>query len=229
MSPCVRGEAGTSSVVVPRWRPVVVARRLLVACRVLFACRLPVACRLLFACRFLFACRLPMACRLACRLSSRVACLRVSLSSGAVNGWWCWVFAASRGAGPLWPFVAGGVVTSLRRGRVVRRRCRRPWGGRSPFPSAHASAGLVCYPTVVLGLQTRSVRWGGHDHGVATHIPQRPRHVRGVGAPLVRYRACTVVLGLQTRLVRWGAMTTGGRSPSPAPRHVRGMGTPPVR
>ena len=110
MSPCVRGEAGTSSVVV--------ARRLLVACRLLFACRLPVACRVLFACR------LPIA----CRLSS----------------------------------VAGGVVTSLCRGRVVRRRRRRhPWGGHSPFPSAHASAGLVCYPTVVLGLQTWSVRWGG--------------------------------------------------------------------
>ena len=182
MSPCVRGEAGTSSV----WRPVVVARQLLVACRVLFVCRLPAACRVHFACR------LPVA----CRLSS----------------------------------VAGGVVTSLCRGRVVRRRRRRrPWGGRSPFPSAHASAGLVCYPTVVLGLQTRSVRWGGDDHGVATHIPQRPRHICGVGALLVCYRACTVVLGLQTRLVRWGAMTTGGCSPSPAPSHVRGMGAPPVR
>ena len=70
---------------------------------------------------------------------------------------------------------------------------------------------------------------GGDDDGVATHTPLRPRHVRGVGAPLVRYGACTVVLGLQTRLVRWGAMTTGGRSPSPAPSHVRGMGAPPVR
>ena len=163
MSPCVCGEAGSSSVVV--------ARRHLVACRVLFACRLPVACRLLFVCRFLFACRLPMACRLACHLSSRVACLCVSLSSGAVNGWWCWVFAASHGAGPLWPFVAGGVVTSLHRRRVVRRRRRRPWGGRSPFPSAHASAGLVCYPTVVLGLQTRSVRWGGMTTGWPLTLP----------------------------------------------------------
>ena len=51
---------------------------------------------------------------------------------------------------------------------------------------------------------------GGNDNGVATHLPQRPRHIHGMGAPLVCYRACTVVLGLQTRLVRWGAMTTGG-------------------
>ena len=180
MSPCVRGEAGTSSV----WRPVVIVRQLLVACRVLFVCRLPAACCVLFACR------LPIA----CRLSS----------------------------------VAGGVVTSLCRGRVVRRRRRcRPWGGRSPFPSAHASAGLVCYPTVVLGLQTRSVRWEGMT-GWPLTLPSAHVTVRDVGAPLVRYRACTVVLGLQTRLVRLGAMTTGGRSPSPAPSHVRGMGAPPV-
>ena len=162
MSLCVRGEAGTSSVVVPRWRPVVVARRLLVTCRVLFTCRFPIACRILFVCRILFMCHLPIACHL-------------SLSSGAVNGWWCWVFAASCGARSPWPFVAGGVVMLLCRGRVVRCRCRCPWGDRSPFPSAHASAGLVCYPTIVLGLQMRTVRWGGDD-GVATHIPQRPRH-----------------------------------------------------
>ena len=142
MSPCVRGEAGSSSVVVPRWRPVVVACRLLVACRVLFACR------------FLCARRLPIACRLACRLSSPVACLHVSLSSGAVNGWWCWVFAASHGG---W---CGHVVVVVSWSGGEGHR-RRPWGGRSPFPSAHASAGLVCYPTVVLGLQMRSVRWGG--------------------------------------------------------------------
>ena len=141
MSPCVRGEAGTSSVVVPRWHPVVVARRLLIACRLLFACRLPVACRVLFACR------LPITCCLS--LSSgpvKVVVLGVCGFSWcraplAIRGWWC--------------------GTSLCRGRVVRGRRRRPWGGRSPFPSAHASAGLVCYPTVVLGLQTRSVRWGG--------------------------------------------------------------------
>ena len=141
MSPCVRGEAGSLSVVVPRWRPVVVARRLLVACRVLFACS------------FLFACRLPIACRLACRLSSPVACLRVSLSSGAVNGWWCWVFAASRGGwcGHVVVVVSwsGGEASSS-----------SSMGCRSPFPSAHASTGLICYLTVVLGLQTRSVRWG---------------------------------------------------------------------
>ena len=124
--------------------------------------------------------------------------------------------------------MAGGVVTSLCRGQVVRRRCCCPWGGRSPFPSAHASAGLVCYPTVILGLQTRSVRWGGDDSGVATHIPQRPRHVCGVGALLVCCRACTVVLGLQMRLVRWGVMMTGGCSPSPAPSHICGMGALPV-
>ena len=183
MSPCVRGEAGTSSVVVPCWRPVVVAHRLLITCRILFACRilfvcrLPVVCRVLFACclpvacRVLFAWCLPIACRLTCRLSLRVACLRVSLSSGAVHGWWCWVFVASRGAGPPSPFVAGGVATSLCRGRVVRCCCRCPWGGHSPLPSAHASAGLVCYPTVVLGLRTRSVRWGAMTTGWPLTFP----------------------------------------------------------
>ena len=89
MSPCVRGEAGTSSVVV--------AHRLLVACRLLFGCRLPVACR------FLFGCRLPIMCCLACRLSSRVVvvpCCQWVVVLGvcgflwcrapvAICGWWC--------------------------------------------------------------------------------------------------------------------------------------------
>ena len=171
MLPCVRGEAGTSSVVVPRWRPVVVA------CRLLVACRLPIACHLTF------------------RLSSCVACLRVSLSSGVVNGW-CWVFGASRGAGLPWPFVAGGVVTSLCRGRVVRRRRRRPWGGRSPFASAHASSGLVCYTTVVLGLQTRSVRWGAMTTGWPLTFPSA--HVTYVAWVL---RSFAIMLAL----LSWGS------------------------
>ena len=202
MSPCVRGEAGTSSVVVPRWRPIVVARQLLVACCVLFACRLPVACRVLFACclpvacRVLFAWRLPIACCLTCRLSSRVTCLRVSLSSGAVHGWWWWVFAASRGAGPPSPFVAGGVATSLCRGRVVRHRRRRPWGGHSPLPSAHASAGLVCYPTVILGLRTRSVRWGAMTTGWPLTFPSA--HVMYVAWAI---RSFAIVLALSS----WGS------------------------
>ena len=185
MSPCVCGEAGTSSVVVPCWRPVVVVRRLLVACRLLLACRLPVASRV------------------ACRLSSHVACLRVSLSSGVVNGW-CWVFGASRGAGLLWPFVAGGVVTSLCRGWVTRRRCRcrRPWGGRSPFASAHASSGLVCYPTVVLGLQTRSVRWGAMTTGWPLTFPSA--HVTYMAWAL---RSFAIVLALSS----WGSTWALGK------------------
>ena len=68
---------------------------------------------------------------------------------------------------------------------------------------------------------------GGDDDRVATHIPQRPRHVRGVGAPLVRYRACTVVLGLQTRLVRWGVDDDGWplTFPSAQPRTWHGRST----
>ena len=93
-----------------------------------------------------------------------------------VNGWWCWALAAARGAGPSSPFVAGGVVT------VLCRRSR-PWGG--PLTVRGVGARLVCYPvcTVVLGLQTRLVKWGGDDDRVAAHIPQRPHHIRGVGAP----------------------------------------------
>ena len=88
------------------------------------------------------------------RLSSRV--IVIQHCQLVVLGVWGFLWCR-----PLWPFVAGGVVTSLCRGRVVRcRRRRRPWGGCSPFPSTHASAGLVCYLTVVLGLQMRSVRWG---------------------------------------------------------------------
>ena len=86
----------TSSVGIPRWRPVVVA------CRLLVTCCLPDACCLLFTCRFL------VACRLACRLSLRVTCFRVSSLSHIVSGWRCCAFAAARGAGPLsssmgWP------------------------------------------------------------------------------------------------------------------------------
>ena len=157
MSSCVRGEAGTSSVVI--------ARRLLVACRLLFACRLPVACRLLFAYRFLFACRLPIACRLACRLSSCVVvvprCQWVVVldvcgfswcrAPVAIRGWWC-----------------GHVVVSWSGGEASSSSSM---GGRSPFASAHASSGLVCYPTVVLGLQTRSVRWGAMKMGWPLTFP----------------------------------------------------------
>ena len=65
---------------------------------------------------------------------------------------------------------------------------------------------------------------GGDDDGVATHIPQRPHHVRGVGAPHVHYRACTVILGLQTRLVRWGVDDDGWplTFPSAQPRTWHG-------
>ena len=149
----------------------------------------------------------------------RVACLRMSLSSRAVNGWWCWVFAPSRGARPPWPFVAGGVVMSLCRGQgwpltFPQRPCQR-WA-RLLYDRHPGAANEVS-------------EVGGDDDGVVTHIPQHPRHVRGVGTPLIRYRARTVVLGLQTRLVRWGVMTMGGCSPSPAPSHVCGMGASPVR
>ena len=91
MSPCVRGEAGTSSVVV--------AHRLLVACRLLFACRLPVACRLLFACRFLFACHLPIACRLTCRCRPALSMgggaggLRLLVVPGPRGHWWLVVWS----------------------------------------------------------------------------------------------------------------------------------------
>ena len=91
MLPCMRGEAGSS--------PVVVTRRLLVACHVLFACRLPVACRLLFACRVLFACRLPIACRLSSRVIVVSRCQWVVVlgvcgfswcrAPVAIRGWWC--------------------------------------------------------------------------------------------------------------------------------------------
>ena len=220
MSLCVHGEAGTLSVVISHWCPVVIVRQLLVMCCLLFACYLPITCCLLFACRFLFTCRL----LIMCHLSSCVVCLHMSLSSSAVNGWWCWVFAASHGAGPPWPFMAGGVVTSLCHGWVVRRHRCHPWGGHSPFPSTHARAWLVCYPTIVLGLQTRSVRWGAMTMGWPLTFPSA--HIPYVAWAL--YPACTVILGLQTRLVRWGVMTTGGRSLSQAPSHVCGMGTPPV-
>ena len=225
MLPCMRGEAGTSSVVV--------ARRLLITCRLLFMCRLPVACCLLFACRFLFACRLPIVCRLACRLPivCRLACrlsLRVVVvprcqwvvvlgvcgfswcrAPMAIHGWWCGHVVVSWSGGEAsssssmgWPLT------------IPQRPCQR-WARllSDRHPGAANEVSEV----------------GGDDDGVVTHIPQRPRHVRGMGAPLVHYRARTVVLGLQTRLVRWGVMTTGGRSPSPAPSHVRGMGALPVR
>ena len=121
----------------------------------------------------------------------------------AVNGWWCWVFAAAHGAGPSSPFVAGGVVTALCCGRVVLLlSSSMGW----PTHCMWRGAQLVCYPvsTVVLGLQTRLVNCGGDDDRVAAHIPQHPHHIRGVGAPLIRYPVCTIILGLQTRLVRWG-------------------------
>ena len=160
------------------------------------------------------------------RLSSRVPFsprCRVTLSMGG-------------GAGHLRLLVVLGprrhswLVVSSRR-CVVVGWCRhsRLWGG--PLTVRGMGARLVCYPvcTIVLGLQTRLVKWGGNDDRLAAHIPQHPHHIRGVGAPLIRYPACTIVLGLQKRLVRWGAMTTGGRSPSPAPRHVCGMGALSVR
>ena len=129
------------------------------------------------------------------------------------------------GAGHLWLLVVLGprrrswLVVWSRRCVVVRwchRRCC-PWGG--PLTICGMSAWLVCYTvsTVILGLQTRLVNWGGDDDSVATHIPQRPHHIHGMGALLIHYPACTIVLGLQKRLVRWGAMTTGGRSPSQRP------------
>ena len=97
------GEAGTLSVVIPHWCPIVVVCRLLIVCCLLFACCLPVACCLLFVCCFLFTCRLPIACRLACRLSSHVIviwCCQWMMVLGVcgfswcqapmvICGWWC--------------------------------------------------------------------------------------------------------------------------------------------
>ena len=163
------------------------------------------------------------------RVGSHVACLRVSLSSRAVNGWWCWVFAASRGAGPpvaIRGWWCGHVVVSGSGGEALSSSSMG-WPLTIPQHPCQCWARLLSDGRPGAANEVSEV--GGDDDGVVTHIPQRPRHVRGVGAPLVCYRARTVVLGLQTRLVRWGVMTTGGRSPSPAPSHVRGMGAPPVR
>ena len=191
------GEAGTSSVVVLCWCPIVVTCRLIIMCRILFMCCLPVTCRILLACRLPVASSSHVASSLRVTSPSRVACLHVSLSSGAVHGWWCWVFAASHGARPLWPFMAGGVVMSLYCGRVVRHRHRRcPWGGCSPLSSTHASAGLVCYPTIVLGLQTRSVRWEAMTMGWPLTFPSA--HVTYVAWVLCLF---TIMLALSS----WGS------------------------
>ena len=221
MLPCVRGEAETSSVVVTC--RLLVACCLLFTCCLLFACCLPVACCLLFACRFLFVCRLPIACRLACRLSSHVIvvprCQWVVVlgvcgfswcqAPVAICGWWC-----------------GHVVVSWSGGEAL---LSSSMGWPLTFPQRPCQRWARLLSDRRPGAANEVSEVGGDDDGAVTHIPQRPRHVRGVGAPLVCYRARTVVLGLQTRLVRWGVMTTGGRSPSPAPSHVRGMGVPPVR
>ena len=133
MLPCMHGEAGTSSVVIPRWHPIVIARQLLIACCLLFMCRLPITCPLLLTCPLLFACHLPVVCHLVCHLSLHIACLYVLLLFGIVN-WWCWVFGASHGARPPWRFVASSVVTSLCHGQVVRHHHHWVATHHSPAP-----------------------------------------------------------------------------------------------
>ena len=127
----------------------------------------------------------------------------------AIRGWWCGhVIVSWSGDEALSSSSMGWPLT------IPQRPCQR-W---ARLLSDHRP-----------GAANEVSEVGGDDDGVVTHIPQRPCHVRGVGTPCIRYRACTVVLGLQTRLVRLGAMTTGGCSPSPAPSHVCGMGTLPIR
>ena len=198
----VRAWRATSSVGILRWRPIVIACRLRIACCLLLMCCLLFACCLPNACCLLFACRFLVACCLACHLSSHVACFHVSLLLHIVSGWWCWAFAAARGAGPSsssmgWPTHHSPAST----------RCM--WCGCS----SHLLSGVHRRPGAANKV---SEGGGGDDDGVAAHIPQHPHHIHGVGTLLVCYPACTVVLGLQKKLVRWGAMTTGGHSPSPA-------------
>ena len=153
----VRAWRATSSVGVPRWHPVVVACRLRVACCLLLACCLLFACRLPDACCLLFACRFLVACRLACRFSSHVACFRVSLSSHIVSGWWCWAFAAARGAGRSsssmgWPAHHSPGST------------RRTWHGRS----SRLLSGVRRRP----GAANKVSEGGGDDDRVASsHSP----------------------------------------------------------
>ena len=155
-----------------------------------------------------------------------VTCLHVSLSSGAVNGWWYWVFAAAHGAGPSSPFMAGGVVTALCHGQVVSSSSSMGWPTHhSPASmpcmwhgrSAHLLSGVHHHP----GAANKVSEVGGNDNRVAAHIPQCPHHVRGMGALLVHYPACIIVLGLQTRLVRWGGNDDGWPLTFPgAPPHT---------
>ena len=96
----------------------------------------------------------------------------------AIHGWWC-----------------GHVVVSWSGGEASSSSSM---GCRSPFPSAYASAGLVCYPTVVLGLQTRLVRWRVMTTG-SRSPSSAPSHVRGMGAPPVRCCACTCICCIEGR------------------------------
>ena len=85
------------------------------------------------------------------------------------------------GAGHLWLVVVLGprchswlVMWSRHCVVVGWCRCRRPWGG--PLTVHGVGAQLICYPvcTLVLGLQTRLVRWGGDDDGWPLTFPSAP-------------------------------------------------------
>ena len=132
----VRAWRATSSIGVPRWRPVVVACRLLLTCCLLLACCLLLVCCLLFTCCL-------SSCVASFRMSPPFACrCRRTLSVGGGAGRLRLLMVLGPRRRP-W----GGPLTIPQRPRDVHG----------------VGARLICYPVcaVVLGLQTRLVKGGG--------------------------------------------------------------------